>query len=109
MQGKAKAIATVAVKNIDTARRFYRDTLGLEETRSQDHELVVLASGDSLINVYRSQFAGTNKATALTLGVKDVEAEVRALKEKGVAFEHYDMPGMKPVRRSPHRQSSPWR
>ena len=51
-------------------------------------------SGDTLINVYRSEFAGTNKATALTFDVDDIEAEVRELKDKGIFFEHYDMPGL---------------
>jgi catechol 2,3-dioxygenase-like lactoylglutathione lyase family enzyme len=95
MLSKTNAIATIAVKNLEIARRFYHDTLGLEEARSDDKEVIVFSSGDSLINVYRSQFAGTNKATALTWAVKDLDAEVRALKAKGVAFEHYDMPGLK--------------
>ena len=95
MLGKANAIPTIAVKNLDTARRFYHDTLGLKEGRSEDSEVLVFTSGDSLINVYRSEFAGTNKATAVTWAVKDVEAEVRDLKAKGVTFEHYNMPGLK--------------
>jgi hypothetical protein len=46
--------------------------------------------------VYRSKYAGTNQATAVTWVVGDeVENVVRALKAKGVKFEHYDMPGMK--------------
>jgi hypothetical protein len=48
------------------------------------------------LNVYRSQYAGTNRATAVTWLVgDDVEGVVRALKAKGVTFEHYDMPNMK--------------
>jgi hypothetical protein len=42
--------------------------------------------------VYRSRFAGTNQATALTWAVDDVEEVVRTLKAKGVEFEHYDLP-----------------
>jgi catechol 2,3-dioxygenase-like lactoylglutathione lyase family enzyme len=95
MLSTTNAIPTIAVKNLDTARTFYHDTLGLKEARSEDSEVIVFTSGDSLINVYRSQFAGTNKATAVTWAVKDVEAEVRDLKAKGVRFEHYDMPGLK--------------
>jgi catechol 2,3-dioxygenase-like lactoylglutathione lyase family enzyme len=95
MLANTNAIPTLAVKNLDTARRFYHETLGLKETRSDDSETIVFSSGNSLINVYRSQFAGTNKATAMTWAVKDVEAEVRDLKAKGVTFEHYDMPGVK--------------
>jgi catechol 2,3-dioxygenase-like lactoylglutathione lyase family enzyme len=94
MLSTTNAIPTIAVKNLDTARRFYHDTLGLQEARSEDTEVIVFTSGDSLINVYRSQFAGTNKATAVTWAVKDVAAEVRDLKAKGVRFEHYDMPGL---------------
>ena len=46
--------------------------------------------------MYRSEYAGTNQATALTWVVgDDVEGVVSKLKTKGVAFEHYDMPGMK--------------
>jgi hypothetical protein len=48
-----------------------------------------------MINVYRSSFAGTNKATALTWVVDDVEEVVRTLKGKGVRFEHYDLPDTK--------------
>ena len=57
--------------------------------------MIVFKSGNSTINVYRSQYAGTNKATAVTWTVGDVEEVVRALKTKGVKFEHYDMPDMK--------------
>jgi predicted enzyme related to lactoylglutathione lyase len=53
-----------------------------------------MESGDTTINVYRSQFAGTNKATALTFQVDDAEEEVSELKKKGVFFEHYDLPGL---------------
>jgi hypothetical protein len=51
-------------------------------------------TGNTTLLVYRSQFAGTNKATAVTWTVDDVEAIARVLKDKGVTFEHYDMPGM---------------
>ena len=55
-----------------------------------------LESGNTTLNVYTSRYAGTNKATAVTWTVGDkIEETVRALKAKGVTFEHYDMPGMK--------------
>ena len=75
--------------------QFYAGTLGLKEVDAEGDEVVVYESGNSRLNVYRSQFAGTNKATGVTWSVDDVEDEVRTLKSKGVAFEHYDMPGMK--------------
>ena len=58
--------------------------------------MVVFKSGKSTLNVYRSQYAGTNKATAAMWEVgEDVDNIVRELKAKGVQFEHYDLPGMK--------------
>jgi catechol 2,3-dioxygenase-like lactoylglutathione lyase family enzyme len=95
MLGKQTAIPTVAVRNLAAAKKFYEGTLGLKQIDAEGDEVVVYESGDSRLNVYRSQYAGTNKATAVTWTVDDVEGEVKALKSKGVAFEHYDMPGMK--------------
>ncbi len=94
MLGNKKAVANVAVKNIDVATKFYTNTLGLTPVHREDQDLVVFRSGDSEINVYRSDYAGTNKATAVTWTVDDVKQEVADLKSRGVVFEHYDMPGM---------------
>jgi hypothetical protein len=44
--------------------------------------------------VYRSEFAGTNKATAVTWVADEVEDIVKTLKGRGVSFEHYDLPSM---------------
>jgi catechol 2,3-dioxygenase-like lactoylglutathione lyase family enzyme len=86
------AVATLGVKDLDQAARFYEGTLGLTRAGGEDHEVIVFESGDTTINVYRSSFAGTNKATALTWPVDDVDEVVRTLKGKGVKFEHYDLP-----------------
>jgi catechol 2,3-dioxygenase-like lactoylglutathione lyase family enzyme len=89
------AVATLAVKDLGVAARFYEDTLELRRAGSEDNEAMVFESGDTTINVYRSSFAGTNKATALTWTVDDVEDVVRRLRGKGVRFEHYDLPETK--------------
>jgi len=95
MLGKADATPMIAVKDLDRARKFYEDKLGLKSKEEWGGEGATLKSGDTLINVYRSEFAGTNKATALNFDVKDIESEVRNLKDKGIMFEHYDLPGLK--------------
>ena len=94
MLGKADATPMIAVKDLDRARAFYEDTLGLRTKDEWGGEGVTLKSGDTFINVYRSQFAGTNKATALTFEVDDIDKQVGDLKEKGIFFEHYDLPGL---------------
>ena len=86
------AVATLAVKDLDAAAKFYEKTLGLSRAGEEDGEVIVFESGDTTINVYRSSFAGTNKATALTWAVDDVDNVVRTLKGKGVKFEHYELP-----------------
>lgn len=94
MLGNINAVANLAVKDLAVARRFYEDTLGLTQVETEGDEVIVYRSGHTRVNVYRSQFAGTNQATAVTWQVDgDLERIVAALKEKGVRFEHYDMPG----------------
>jgi predicted enzyme related to lactoylglutathione lyase len=95
MLGSRNAVANVAVKNLATAKKFYEGTLGLKPVDEVSDEIIVFKSGDSVLNVYRSDYAGTNKATAVTWSVDDLEGEIRNLKEKGVTFEHYDIPNMK--------------
>ena len=94
MLGKAEVTPMIPVKDIDRARSFYRDTLGLDTRDEMGGELLAVHSGDTRICVYKSEFAGTNKATALTFDVDDVEHEVADLKSKGVFFEHYDLDGL---------------
>jgi catechol 2,3-dioxygenase-like lactoylglutathione lyase family enzyme len=90
------ATANLAVKDLKKARNFYEGTLGLEPVETEGDELIVFRSGNSTVNVYRSKFAGTNQATAVTWAVGDeLEDLVRKLKAKGVTFEHYDMPDTK--------------
>jgi catechol 2,3-dioxygenase-like lactoylglutathione lyase family enzyme len=92
--GDTDAIATIAVKDLQAARTFYGDMLGLQQqTGSDNPEAITYESGNSKILVYRSQYAGTNKATVVTWAVgDDLESIVQTLKAKGVAFEHYDLP-----------------
>ena len=93
MLGKADATPMIAVRDLGRARKFYEDKLGLR-TEEEWGEGVTLSSGDTTVNVYKSEFAGTNKATALNFDVDDIAKEVGELKEKGVFFENYDLPGL---------------
>jgi catechol-2,3-dioxygenase len=61
------AAANLAVRDLRAAKKFYEGTLGLAPVGREGRHLIA----------YRS-----------------LEAIVRALKAKGVAFEHYDLPGM---------------
>src|SRR5512145_1369138 len=92
MLGGKNAGATLAVSDLQRARDFYEDTLGLEPVQ-EDLVSVLYRSGDSVLVVYPSEYAGTNKATAATWAAgDDFDAIVQDLKSKGVSFEHYDLP-----------------
>ena len=92
---RTDAIANIAVKDLGIARKFYGDTLGLKQVEAEGDEAIVFESGSSKVQVYRSRYAGTNQATALSWNVDDAAATVKELKAKGVRFEHYDMPETK--------------
>ena len=95
MLADRNALATIAVKDLPAARKFYEGTLHLQKSGPEDSEAITYKSGDSTIVVYRSQYAGTNKATAATWVVDDVDGTVKTLKGRGVDFEHYDFPETK--------------
>jgi catechol 2,3-dioxygenase-like lactoylglutathione lyase family enzyme len=99
MLKEKSSAAIVAVSDIERAKKFYRDTLGLDlEEEFEGHVLTFRTGGTHLV-VYRSEMAGTNKANAVVWGVGgDIETIVADLKAKGVVFEHYgDMPGARLV------------
>ncbi|SFG58256.1 Glyoxalase/Bleomycin resistance protein/Dioxygenase superfamily protein [Duganella sp. CF458] len=89
------AIAMIAVKDLAAAAKFYGEVLGLEKLGSPEQEVLIFRSGASKINVYRSAFAGTNKATCVMWNTGgELEAVAARLKAQGVQFEHYDTPGL---------------
>jgi catechol 2,3-dioxygenase-like lactoylglutathione lyase family enzyme len=82
--------AIVAVGDIDRARRFYRDTLGLDLVEEGMEDVLVFRTGETQLVVYKSKEAGTNRANAVVWDVGDeVEGIVSTLRGKGVKFEHY--------------------
>jgi catechol-2,3-dioxygenase len=95
MLGDKDALATLAVKDLAKGRKFHEGVLGLKVLDAQGSEAVTYQSGKSRVIVYRSQYASTNKATAVNWLVgPDLEKIVAGLRERGVSFEHYDLPGL---------------
>ena len=88
--------ATIPAKDLDGTRRFYEDVLGAQ-VMMEDPGGIVYRSGDSTFSLYPTEYAGTAQHTLGTFVVRDVEAAVAELRDKGVRFEDYDMPGLKTV------------
>jgi catechol 2,3-dioxygenase-like lactoylglutathione lyase family enzyme len=95
MLNDAQAGATLAVTDIERARAFYEGTLGFSVAQESEGGILFQAGQGSAFFVYPSSFAGTNKATAMTLNVSDFDATVADLRGKGIEFLEYDFPGLK--------------
>lgn len=90
--------ASLPVSDLDRARSWYERVLGLTPTESDAQGTLFYMVGDSGFMLYESQFAGTNKATAAGIAVKDFDGSIAELRGKGVTFEDVDMgPGMATV------------
>ena len=90
--------AIVAVSDLGRARDFYSNVLGLElAEEGAEEDVLIYRTGATRLGVYRSDFAGTNRANAVVWGVPrqardgpdEFDAIVAALEAKGVEFEHY--------------------
>ncbi|MDT4911285.1 MAG: hypothetical protein QOC66_413 [Pseudonocardiales bacterium] len=88
--------ANIPAGDLKRAREFYAEKLGLTPTNEiEGMFLVYSTSSGSQFSVYQTQHAGEAGHTIAQWHVDDVDAEVRALKSKGVSFEQYDdMPGV---------------
>ncbi|WP_324274152.1 VOC family protein [Blastococcus brunescens] len=95
MLSDSRVEANIPASDLDRARDFYSDKLGLTPRREFGGEaLAYETAGGTRFNVYRTAYAGKAEHTIAQWHVADVESEVRALKAKGVEFEIYDMPGV---------------
>jgi catechol 2,3-dioxygenase-like lactoylglutathione lyase family enzyme len=91
----APAAACVIVKDLDAAKEFYTEKLGLTVVPSEDPGGILFEAGEgSKIFVYQSN-AEKPKNTVAGFAVSDVLEAVNELKEKGVKFESYDFDPIK--------------
>ena len=99
MLGTAPIIACVPALDLARARKFYEDKLGLvpKEEYGGGAGLVYECGQGSTFFMYATAGAGTSKANQAFWAVEDLEAEMAALRAKGVRFEDYDLPGLKTV------------
>src|SRR5437763_1030337 len=93
----ATAHATIAVSDLGVARKFYEDTLGFHVFEERSDGVTFKDAAGGWFLVYPSQFAGTAKSTYMSFELADVELAVKELRDRGVVFEEYDMPGLKTV------------
>src|SRR5438874_6638612 len=88
--------ATLPATDLERAKRFYTEKLGLT-AESEAPEGVFYRSGDTHFLVFPSGGTASGTHTHASWIVDDVESEVAALKARGVIFEEYDTPSLKTV------------
>lgn len=88
------AMAVLPASDLERARRFWSDVFGITPVRSDMGGDFYVVGGVPLL-VYETQFAGTAQNTSFGLFTDDLDRDMAALREKGVTFNEYDLPGLK--------------
>jgi catechol 2,3-dioxygenase-like lactoylglutathione lyase family enzyme len=88
---------TLPVKNIERAKKFYSEKLGLKAEEELPTGVVVFKVNKSSLLLYTSQYAGTAQNTAATFETNNLDRDMSELRNKGVVFEDYDMGDLKTV------------
>jgi predicted enzyme related to lactoylglutathione lyase len=95
MLNDSRVEANIPAGDLDRAREFYADKLGLTPRQELGGEaLAYETAGGTRFNIYRTAYAGQAGHTIAQWHVADIESDVRDLKAKGVVFDVYDMPGV---------------
>ena len=96
MLTKSRVEANIPAGDLERAKAFYADKLGLTPTSElAGGWLRYDTEGGTTFNIYRTDYAGRAGHTIAQIHVADLDEEVRALKDKGVQFEVYDgLPGV---------------
>lgn len=99
MLTNAPIMPCLPATDLERAKRFYRDALGLRVMEGQEHpDRVTFWAGEgTYVMVYVRGEATKAEHTAAGFEVKDIEKVMNALRGRGVVFEEYDFPGFKTV------------
>jgi catechol 2,3-dioxygenase-like lactoylglutathione lyase family enzyme len=94
--GRGRAATRLPAQDLDRARRFYAEKLGLEPVEERAGGLRYRVAGGEFA-LFQSAGAASGEHTQMGWEVDDIEVAVRELRERGVAFEEYDVPGLTTV------------
>jgi predicted enzyme related to lactoylglutathione lyase len=94
MLNDSKVTANIPAADLERAKQFYADKLGLTPAQEGDGGLIYTTAGGTTFFLYLTEYAGQAGHTIAQFHVADIEAEVGALKDNGVTFETYDLPGV---------------
>ena len=90
MFGTTPMHPVLAASDLERAKQWYADKLGLDPVEEDEYGGLQYETGGGTFLVYLSEFAGTNQATAAGFRVEDFDAAITELRSRGVAFEEVD-------------------
>jgi catechol-2,3-dioxygenase len=83
--------------DLDVAKEFYGDGIGLEILLDTDDFVTFSCGGDSRLVVTKTTSGTTEEQTKASWRVEDIAAEVAELRSRGVDVVEYDNPGLKTI------------
>ncbi len=96
MLGSGRVATRVPARDLERARRFYAEKLGLEPVDERPGGLLYRCGGTEFA-LFQSAGEPSGSYTQMGWEVDDIEATMAELTERGVVFEEYDLPGLKTV------------
>jgi catechol 2,3-dioxygenase-like lactoylglutathione lyase family enzyme len=96
MLADSQVATRLPVKNLERARKFYSEKLGLEPVEERPGGLCYRC-GVGYFALFESAGATSGTHTQMAWEVVDIEATVAMLRARGVVFDEYDLPGLKTV------------
>jgi catechol 2,3-dioxygenase-like lactoylglutathione lyase family enzyme len=94
MLNNSRVATRLPAPDLERARRFYTEKLGLEPIEERPGGLKY-RSRDGYFVLFESRGAASGEHTQMAWEVDDIEAVVAELRKRGVVFEEYDLPGLK--------------
>jgi catechol 2,3-dioxygenase-like lactoylglutathione lyase family enzyme len=92
----ASVATRLPTQDLDRARAWYRDKLGLEPAETREGGLLY-RFGATAFALFESGGKSSGTHTQMAIDVPDIEATVAQLRARGVEFEQFDLPGVRVV------------
>jgi catechol 2,3-dioxygenase-like lactoylglutathione lyase family enzyme len=92
----AKSYGVLPASDLARAVKWWKDVFGKEPDMTDEGGAMFLLGGTPVL-VYETQFAGTAQNTAFGIDTDDFDRDAAALRERGITFLDYDLPGLKTV------------
>src|SRR6202020_512445 len=86
----ARAITKLPAQNLDRARQFYRDRLGLEPVEEREGGLRYVC-GTTEFHIFASTGEASGRSTQLGFEVEDIDQAVADLRARGLKFETFEL------------------